>query len=630
MAKKRKPRRGRPRKGRPDDLLAAGLPDPRTAEAILRQMLGGAAPVNADSPAGKAQSLLDRAYVEQDTSKRAELARQALQAWPDCADAYVLLAENAPTQKEALPLYEQAVAAGERALGPEVFSQHEGDFWLVFETRPYMRARQGLAFVLWTTGRREEAVRHVQEMLRLNPNDNQGLRYTLAAWFLNLDRDEDLGQLLQRYDEDSTTWLYTRALLAFRQEGDADEARRLIREARKANKHVLPYLLGEKFLPAEQPNGYIPGEPSEAIQYAGTFLAAWRNTDGALAWLRQATVSPRKKQQEEPAAVGPLPIVKQRLRKLPQRADAWQSGWIRLVSRVKTDAGPVHPWAALVVSETSELILGHTISLEEPSVDQLWDALAQAMEKPAAGPAYRPTSLRVRKHAYWEELRPHLEELGIRLEVGDFELIDTVLQELATGLGGSREPGLLDIPGVGPEQAGRFYDAAAFFYRQAPWKRIGYETAIKVECARFSGGPQYAVVMGQSGMVMGVALYEDLNVLRRLWSGRMTDEENARETVATAVTFGEEGEVPEPDVEAAQRYGWAVARRDAYPIVYRKERGKVMRPPQASELELLEVCLRAIPLFVQRRRPDDPTREEIAVPVGSSEATVGLSWVVNI
>src|SRR5262245_65676829 len=90
--------------------------------------------------------------------------------------------------------------------------------------------------------------------------------------------------------------------------------------------------------------------------------------------------------------------------------------------------------------------------------------------------------------------------------------------------------------------------------------------------------------MGQSGMVMVVALYEELNVLRRLWSGRMTDEENARETVATAVTFGEEGEVPEPDVEASQRYGWAVARRDAYPIVYRKERGKVMRPPQAAEL----------------------------------------------
>src|SRR5262245_18729533 len=116
--------------------------------------------------------------------------------------------------------------------------------------------------------------------------------------------------------------------------------------------------------------------------------------------------------------------------------------------------------------------------------------------------------------------------------------------------------------------------------------------------------------MGQSGVVMGVALYEDLNVLRRLWSGQMTDEENARETEATAVTFGEEGEVPEPDVEAAQRFGWTVARRDAYPIVYRKERGKVMRPPQASELELLELCLRAIPLFVQRRRPDDPTREE--------------------
>src|SRR5262249_6150005 len=152
----------------------------------------------------------------------------------------------------------------------------------------------------------------------LNPNDNQGVRYTLAAWLLNLDRDEDLAQLLQQYEEDSATWLYTKALLAFRQEGDSDESRRLLREARKANKHVTPYLLGEKLLPPEPPSNYVPGEASEAIHYAGSFLAGWRNTDGAVAWVRQAKKSAKKKRQEEMGPIGPLPIVKQRLRKLPQ------------------------------------------------------------------------------------------------------------------------------------------------------------------------------------------------------------------------------------------------------------------------------------------------------------------------
>ena len=93
MAKKRKPDGGGPRKGRkarPDDLLGgAGLPDPRTTEILLRQMLGATATGTDDSPAGKAQALLNRAYAESDPAKRAELARQAVQAWPDDATALI-------------------------------------------------------------------------------------------------------------------------------------------------------------------------------------------------------------------------------------------------------------------------------------------------------------------------------------------------------------------------------------------------------------------------------------------------------------------------------------------------------------------------------------------------------------
>src|SRR5262249_11248720 len=150
-------------------------------------------------------------------AERARLARQALEISPDCADAYVLLAEQAPSRNEALGLYEQAVAGAERALGPQVFREGAGHFWGILANRPYMRAREGLAHTLWTLARREEAVRHLQDMLRLNPNDNQGLRYTLAAWLLNMDRDDDLAHLLDQYpDEGSATWAYTRALLSFR------------------------------------------------------------------------------------------------------------------------------------------------------------------------------------------------------------------------------------------------------------------------------------------------------------------------------------------------------------------------------------------------------------------------------
>jgi tetratricopeptide (TPR) repeat protein len=159
-------------------------------------------------------------------------------------------------------------------------------FWGLLETRPYLRARLGLAHALWAAGRREEAVGHLQDMLRLNPHDNQGVRYTLAGFLLFLDRDDDLARLLQQYDEDSAAWAYTKALLAFRHHGDTPEARQLLKEAKKTNRHVPAYLLGEKSLPTEPPGSYGPGDESEALHYLGSFLAGWKATPGAVAWLR--------------------------------------------------------------------------------------------------------------------------------------------------------------------------------------------------------------------------------------------------------------------------------------------------------------------------------------------------------
>jgi tetratricopeptide (TPR) repeat protein len=166
-------------------------------EAVMQQLVAGLqGQAQQDTPLGKAQALMYRAFEEPDEQKRIQLARDALAISPDCADAYVLLAEHARSRREALRLYEQGVAAGERALGAEAFQRDVGHFWGILETRPHMRARLGLAHALWTAGRRAEAVQHLQDMLRLNPGDNQGVRYTLAGFLLFLDRDDDLDRLV--------------------------------------------------------------------------------------------------------------------------------------------------------------------------------------------------------------------------------------------------------------------------------------------------------------------------------------------------------------------------------------------------------------------------------------------------
>jgi tetratricopeptide (TPR) repeat protein len=578
-----------------------------------------------DTPLSQAQALIYQAFEEEDEQVRVELAREALALCPDCADAYVLLAENAPSRKQALELYQQGVAAGERALGPAAFQEYTGRFWGVLDTRPYMRARIGLALELWTAARRDEAVQHLQDMLRLNPNDNQGVRYTLAGFLLFLDRDDELAQLLEQYDEESALFSYTRTLLLFRQQGDTPAARTALQRALKTNEYIPDYLLGLKFPPSEEPEGYSFGDESEALVYIGSFLVGWKSTPGAIAWLR-ANVGAGKK-PAPPHGKGPLGFIKKWLENhLPREEDVWQADFRQLPNWIRIAGQPVRPWNILVTSWSNTLVLAHQTTEEAPSEALLWDTLVQAMQYPAAGEPHRPTELQVPANEHWASLQPHLAQIGVTLTVSDeLDHLEHLFQHMTESICGKPHPGLLDMPGVTPQQVGSFYEAAAEFFRRAPWKQVGYESAIRVECDRFQSGPWYAVLMGQSGLTTGLVLYEKLKSLRRMWAGG--NEDNARRAVATTVTFGEEWDLPVADLEAARKHGWPVARPDAWPEIFHKERGLSMRPPLAWELELMEGCLRAVPGFVSLRRQDDSTREEITVRGASGEWKVTLSWV---
>jgi tetratricopeptide (TPR) repeat protein len=240
------------------------------------------------TPLEQAQDLMYEAWDAVGTA-RVTLARRALALSQDCADAYVLLAEETSRSVEdAKLLYEQGVQAGERALGPKAFAEDAGYFWGILETRPYMRARVGLAQCLWLLGRREEAIGHYVEMLRLNPNDNQGIRYVLSSCLLQTGDDVALGELLERYEEDiSADWVYTRALYRFRQ-GDSGQAKAALQEALEANPFVPSYLLGKKRVPKRLPEYVGFGDESEAQAYVAEAAPIWRNTSGALDWLAEA------------------------------------------------------------------------------------------------------------------------------------------------------------------------------------------------------------------------------------------------------------------------------------------------------------------------------------------------------
>src|SRR5205823_8590382 len=185
-----------------------------------------------DDATATAQNVMYAAWEQTTSRSRIALARKALGISPLCADAYVLLAEEARSVEEARDYYAKGVEAGELALGPRRFKQCAGHFWGFLETRPYMRARAGLASTLLQLGNIDGALAHYRDMLKLNPNDNQGIRYVLAGCLLRQDNNSALKELLAAYEDGSASWLYTRALVPFRESGDSDkQAASLVRGA---------------------------------------------------------------------------------------------------------------------------------------------------------------------------------------------------------------------------------------------------------------------------------------------------------------------------------------------------------------------------------------------------------------
>lgn len=124
-------------------------------------------------------------------------------------------------------------------------------------------------------------------MLRLNPNDNQGIRYLLLDCLLFVGRDDEAAALIKAYDEDgSAAWSWSRALLAFRRGGDYAESRNALSRARHDNKYVAPLLLGDAKMPRRLPDFMSRGGKDQAVAYVHGAAPAWAAAPGALDWLR--------------------------------------------------------------------------------------------------------------------------------------------------------------------------------------------------------------------------------------------------------------------------------------------------------------------------------------------------------
>ena len=105
----------------------------------------------------------------------------------------------------------------------------------------------------------------------------------------------------------------------------------------------------------------------------------------------------------------------------------------------------------------------------------------------------RPAVLCVGDDSVWEQLRPHLQEVHVKLETGTpLTLLDGIMEEMMQHLSAAQEAlqavPLLEVPGVGLPEAGSFYEAAAYFYNAAPWAAFDNEGAVRCTVRNWAAG----------------------------------------------------------------------------------------------------------------------------------------------
>src|SRR5207237_8097252 len=110
-------------------------------------------------------------------------------------------------------------------------------------------------------------------------------RSVLAGCRRRQDDDSALKELLAANEDGSAFWLYTRALVAFRESGEDEQSAALVRDAWSANEHV-PAILASTKPPVISDDGYVTmGGPDEATPYVTECGPASHRTPGASAWL---------------------------------------------------------------------------------------------------------------------------------------------------------------------------------------------------------------------------------------------------------------------------------------------------------------------------------------------------------
>jgi tetratricopeptide (TPR) repeat protein len=234
---------------------------------------------------------VDKAWDATTPAARAKWARKALEEDIDCIDAYILLSHCATTLGEQIALLRAAVLAGERVWAPHL-KRKDMHWWSSVGTRPYMRGMHELGLALIDTEDLSGAEAIFNKLLKLNPNDNQGVRENQIFVYLCAERYGDVRKLCAKYPGDGLLATSMGLLACALADGGGTDAQRITGKIAGLNEHVLPMLkmcLTTRRRPLDSSADYMAvGGVDEAAGYIAFNWDAWAGENTRKRFLKAA------------------------------------------------------------------------------------------------------------------------------------------------------------------------------------------------------------------------------------------------------------------------------------------------------------------------------------------------------
>ncbi len=205
----------------------------------------------------------------------AKLFRRALEIDPRHADAHNhlgIVSLEARKLKAAEQHFRAAIDGGQRRLEREGAEVH----WGFIENRPYLRGLANLGLVLVEQKKWAEALAIHTQLLKLNPDDNQGVRYLIGPERLRVGDNEGAIRAFENCLHEEVGCAFGLALAMLRAEGPSAGIGEALVTGFAANRYVAPMLLGESWERLDAFHGTNMAEPEWAHDVIAAQADLWQ------------------------------------------------------------------------------------------------------------------------------------------------------------------------------------------------------------------------------------------------------------------------------------------------------------------------------------------------------------------